>query len=61
MIVSGCYIAQNDRNEQTNPEIHVRSQFLTRNIANLKKKSQGYKNEKNFFLSFLVFCHLWLN
>ena len=53
MIVSSCYIAQNDRNEQTNSEIHVRNQFLTRNIAKLRGKAWGYKNEQKFF------CHFW--
>ena len=53
MIVSGCYIAQNDRNLQKKPEIEVRSRFSTRNIANLKKKARGYKNEQK------IFCHFW--
>ena len=53
MVVSGCYIAQNDRNLQKNPEIEVRSRFSTRNIVNLKKKARGYKNEQKFF------CHFW--
>ena len=26
-----------------------------------KKKAHGYKNEQKIFVSFLVFCHLWLN
>ena len=53
MIVSGCYIAQNDRNLHSVPEINVRSRYLTRNISNLKKKARGYKNEQKFF------CHFW--
>ena len=51
MIVSGCYIAQNDRNLQKNPEIEVRSRFSTWNIANLKKKLGGTKMS-NFFVTF---------
>ena len=53
MIVSGCYIAQNDRNLQKNPEIEVRNRFLTRNIANLKKKSSGVQKWAKFF--FVIF------
>ena len=41
MIVSGCYMAQNDRNQQSQPEIDVRSQYYMRNISNLPKKSSG--------------------
>ena len=52
MIVSGCYIAQNDRNEQIRTELNVRSQYYMRNISNLPKKSSGYKNEQNIFYSF---------
>ena len=41
MVVSGSYIAQNDRNKQTKPEINVRCRYCMRNISNLPKKSPG--------------------
>ena len=44
--------AGNDRNLQKNPEIEIKSRFLTQNIANLKKKLGGTKMSKNFFAIF---------
>ena len=39
MILSGCYIAQNVRNEQTKPKINVRSHISYRKCENSKKKT----------------------
>ena len=53
MVVSSCYIAQNDRNQQNFPEINITSQYYMQNIANLHKKSSEVQNEQN------CFCHFW--
>ena len=60
MIVSGCYIAQIDRNLHSVPEINVRSRYIMRKIVNLREKSSGVQKWAKIifvifgFLSFLV-------
>ena len=56
MIVSGCYIAQNDRNLHMTPYIKIKSWHHMRNISNLqKKKLEGTKMSKKIFVIFW-FC-----
>ena len=60
MILSGCYIAQNVRNEQTDPKIYVISHVSYWKYENSTKKSPGVQNPAKYFfvtfgfLSFLV-------
>ena len=53
--VSGCYIAQNVRNEQTDPKIYVISHVSHWKYENSTKKSPGVQNAAKYFLSLLVF------
>ena len=53
MIVSGCYITQNDRNKQPVPEINVRGRYCMQNISNLSKKKLG--GTKMSIIFFVIF------
>ena len=55
MVVSGCYMAQNVRNSQTNPKINVTSLLHAERSKLDKKKLRGTKMSKIFFVIF-GFC-----